>query len=116
MTVDEIQFLQTGTETGEDFKQISDSLFGLKDIKQKTDLSKKEILGVIYLELLNDQFKKEQHISDGSQKETVIELFIKLYTEYKVSEQRKGRGELVNSFIAKIERKHEEDAVHKELI
>ena len=113
MTVDEIQFMRTGVETGEDFKQISDNLFGLKDIKQKTDLSKKEILGIIYLELLNDQFRKEQHIS--ADKRTVIESFINLYTEYKVSEKRRGRSELVNSFIAKIERKREEEN-HKELI
>lgn len=116
MTVEDIQFINTGIETGEDFKQISDNLFGLKDIKQKTDLSKQEILGIIYLEMLNDQFKREQHISGDSKKETVIELFINLYTEYKVSESRKGRAELVNSFIAKIERKREEDAIHKELI
>ena len=112
MTVDEIQFLRTGVETGEDFKQISDSLFGIKDIRQKTDLSKKEILGVIYLELLNEQFKKEQYMEA---KITIIESFINLYTEYKVSEKRKGRSELVNSFIAKIERNREEEE-HKELI
>jgi hypothetical protein len=115
MTIDDIQFLRTEEKEQKDFKEIADSLFGIKDIKQKTDLSKKEIIGIIYLEMLNHEYKKELKINLNEER-TIFDVFIDLYTQYKVSEGRKGRGELVNSFIAKLEREREEEITKKEIV
>jgi hypothetical protein len=116
MPIDDIQFIGSEKEEEKDFKEIADNLFGIKNIKQKTDLSKKEIIGIIYLEMLNHEYKKELHISNLNDEKTIFDIFIDLYTQYKVSEGRKGRGELVNSFIAKLEREREEEITRKEIV
>ena len=129
MPIDDIKFMGSGSGQDEelDFKQISDSLFGSKNLKQKTDLTKKEILGIVYLEMLNDQFKRERgivseykEIKSEDREEiinpTVIEKFISLYTQYKISIDRKGRNELVNSFTAQIEKRKQEEIIKQEIV
>lgn len=129
MPLEDIKFINTGSPEGsdiEDFKQISDNLFGHKNLKQKTDLSKKEILGIVYLEMLNQEFKKEQGIiseyrttKDNNEElmnPTIIEMFISFYTQYKISMERKGRNELVDSFTAQIEKKKQEEIIKQEIV
>lgn len=129
MPMEDIKFLGGGSDGADelDFKQISDSLFGHKNLRQKTDLSKKEILGIVYLEMLNEEFKKElgiiseyRKVSEEDHKElinpTVIERFISFYTQYKISTDRKGRNELVNSFTAQIEKRKQEEIIKQEIV
>ena len=116
MPMEDIQFTDTNKDESmeEDFKQISENLFGRSNLKQKTDLSKKEIMGLLYLEMQNQNLKKELNLE--LKDETILDVFINLYSEYKVSESRKGRHELVNSYIAKMERIREEKEITREII
>ena len=113
---DDMQFISANKDESleEDFKQISENLFGINNLKQKTDLSRKEIMGLLYLEMQNQSLKKELNLEPKD--ETILDIFINLYSEYKVSESRKGRHELVNSYIAKMERIREEKEITREII
>ena len=113
----DIQFLKdiSDEEKGkEEFEQITKNLFGKDNLKQKSDLSKKEIMGLLYLEMQNQNLRKELNLKESER--SILDVFISLYSEYKVSEKRKGRNELVNSYIAKMIRIKEEETTTKELI
>ena len=116
MPIDEVQFIDKLSEEGkeEEFKQISKNLIGHENLKQKSDLSKKEIMGLLYLEMQNQNLRKELNLNP--EEKSILDIFISLYSEYKVSEGRKGRKELVSSYIAKMERIREEETTTKELI
>lgn len=126
LSLDDIQFLPLeGGLREKDFKQIALSLFSKKNIRQKTDLSKKEIVSLVYLEIVNEEIKKELRITsdfietdEGREltNPTIIELFISFFTQYKVSTSRKGRNELVNSFMSQIEKKKEQTTIKQEII
>ena len=116
MPIDDIQFISDLEHESkeEEFKQISKNLFGRNDLKQKTDLSKKEIMGLLYLEMQNQTLRKELKLKPDE--DSILDIFISLFSEYKVSEKRKGRNELVKSYIAKMERVREEETTTKEII
>ena len=116
MPMEDIQFIDANKNESleEDFKQISENLFGRSNLKQKTDLSKREIMGLLYLEMQNQNLKKELNLELNN--ETILDIFINLYSEYKVSEGRKGRHELVDSYIAKMEKIREEKEITREII
>ena len=116
MPMEDIQFSSSSTDDDdkEEFRQISENLFGRNNLKQKTDLARKEIMGLLYLEMQNQILKKELNLE--AKDETILDIFINLYSEYKVSESRKGRHELVNSYIAKMERIREEKEITREII
>ena len=86
--------------------KIVDALFDQSNINMITSLTKKELSGVIKLELLND-------IIYGNNRNSILKKLLLVYKTLKVSEYRKGRSELVKAIMGTKESAEDQGGVFR---
>lgn len=93
MPIDDILSQPSNQEYKKNIAEIFEGLFGDKNVEKKSDLTDEEVKTLSLIEMFNDALKDELGLDKDDK--TFYDVFVDRFLRLKVSQNRRGRKEVV---------------------